>query len=56
MAPLQLTLEPCYSITPTKFHILKNAHIPMVDGWQMADLCYTITPKKCIYRRIGIYP
>ena len=32
MDPLQLTIDPCYSITPTKLHILKNAHIPMADG------------------------
>ena len=22
----------CYTIIPTKFHIEKNAHIPMTDG------------------------
>ena len=43
---LQLTIDLCYTITPMKFHILKNVHIPMADRWQMADLCYTITTNK----------
>ena len=30
--PLQLAIDLCYIITPMKFHILKNAHIPMADG------------------------
>ena len=51
MDPVQLTIDPCYSITPTKFHILKNAHIPMADGPPTSlkltiDLCYTFTPMK----------
>ena len=44
---LQLTIDLSYTFTPMKFHILKNVHIPMADGWQMADVCYTITPNKC---------
>ena len=51
--PLQLTIDLHYTITPNKFHIEKNAHIPMADGlpippkFQLTiDLCYTITPNK----------
>ena len=52
MDPLQLTIDPCYSITPTKFHILKNAHIPMADGpptppqIDHRSMLYLITPNK----------
>ena len=44
--PLKLTIDLCYTITPNKFYILKNAHIPMADGPSLQltiDLCYTIT-------------
>ena len=51
--PFRMTIDLCSiitpmknTITPNKFHIEKNAHIPMADGWQKADLCYTITPNK----------
>ena len=30
--PPKLTIDLCYTIAPMKFHILKNAHMPMVDG------------------------
>ena len=30
--PLQLTIDLCYTITPNKFHIKKNAHTPIADG------------------------
>ena len=41
----------CYTITPNKFHMWKNAHIPMADGPPIPlkltiDLCYTITSTK----------
>ena len=49
MYPLQLTIDPCYTITPNKFHISKNAHILMADVHPLQliiDPWYTITPNK----------
>ena len=47
--PLQLAIDSCYTITPNKFYILQNVHIPIADGppFQLKiDICYTITPDK----------
>ena len=58
--PFQLTIDLCYTITPNKFHISKNAHIPMADGPPFnatIDPCYTITPDKFhISEECDIYP
>ena len=29
--PPKVSIDLCYTITPNKFHILKNGHIPMAD-------------------------
>ena len=46
----QLTIDPCYTVTSKKFHILQNTHIPMtvLPPCQLTiDPCYTITPSHC---------
>ena len=49
MSPLQLTIDLYNTITPNKFHIYQNAHLPMADGphpQSSIDLCNTTTPNK----------
>ena len=46
----QSTIDPCYTVTPHKSHMLEHAHIPITD-WlpcqSIIDACYTITPSSC---------
>ena len=45
----KLTIDPCYTVTSKRFHILQDAHIPMTD-WPPCqltiDACNTVTPHK----------
>ena len=45
---LQSSIDVCKTITPNKFYIEKNAHIPLADGPPQLtrDPCYTVTSKK----------